>query len=86
MIIHSTECYTTIWNDVYITNNWEKERSERQRRKKRFTQLNADRRARRVNKAFLSEQCKEIEENNRMGKTRNHFKRTGDTKGTFHAR
>ena len=37
-------------------------------------------------KAFLSEQCKEIEENNRMGKTRDLFKKTGNTKGTFHAR
>ena len=36
--------------------------------------------------AFLGYQCKEIEENNRMGKTRNLFKKTGDTKGTFHAR
>ena len=37
-------------------------------------------------KAFLSEQCKEIEENNRMGKTRDHFKEIRDTKGTFHAK
>ena len=37
-------------------------------------------------KAFLSEQCKEIEENNRMGKTRNVFKKIGDIKGMFHAR
>ena len=36
-------------------------------------------------KAFLSDQCKEIEENNRMGKTRDHFKKIRDTKGTFHA-
>ena len=42
--------------------------------------------ARRDNKAFLSNQCKEIEENNRMGKTRVFFKKTRDTKGTFHAR
>ena len=41
--------------------------------------------ARRVNKAFLSDQCKEIEENNRMGKTRDLFKTIRDTKGTFHA-
>ena len=44
------------------------------------------RRARRDKKAFLNEQCKEIEENNRMGKTRAHFKKTGDIKGIFHAR
>ena len=37
-------------------------------------------------KAFLSDQCKEIEENNRMGKTRNLFKKMRDTKGTFHAK
>ena len=37
-------------------------------------------------KAFLSEQCKEIEDNNRMGKTRDLFKKIGDTKGTFHAK
>jgi len=50
--------------------------------------LNADFQeiARRDKKAFLSEQCKEIEENNRMGKTRDFFKKTRDTKGTFHAK
>ena len=42
--------------------------------------------ARRDNKAFLSNQCKEIEENNRMGKTRDLFKKIRDTKGTFHAK
>ena len=42
--------------------------------------------ARRDKKAFLSEQCKEIEENNRMGKTRDIFKKIRDTKGTFHAK
>ena len=42
--------------------------------------------ARRDKKAFLSGQCKEIEENNRMGKTRNLFKKIRDTKGTFHAK
>ena len=44
------------------------------------------RRARRDKKAFLSDQCKEIEENNRMGKTRDLFKKSRDTKGTFHAK
>ena len=50
--------------------------------------LNAEfqRIARRDKKAFLSNQCKEIEENNRMGKTRNLFKKIRDTKGTFHAK
>ena len=49
--------------------------------------MNAEfqRKARRDKKAFLSNQCKEIEENNRMGKTRDHFKKIRDTKGTFHA-
>ena len=54
----------------------------------RFKHLNAEfqRIARRDNKAFLSDQCKEIEENNRMGKTRDLFKKIRDTKGTFHAK
>ena len=53
-------------------NSWEKKRSERQRRKGRYTHLNVEfeRIARRDNKEFLSDQCKEIEENNRIGKTR----------------
>ena len=56
--------------------------------KERHTHLNAEfqRRARRDKKAFLSVQCKEIEENNRMGKTRDFFKKIRDTKGTFHAK
>ena len=56
--------------------------------KERYTHLNAEfqRIARRDEKAFLSEQCKEIEENNKMGKTRDLFKKIGDNKGTFHAR
>ena len=56
--------------------------------KERYTHLNAEfqRIARRDKKAFLSEQCKEIEENNRMGKTRDLFKKIRDTKGTFHAK
>ena len=55
--------------------------------KKRYTHLNAEfqRIARRDRKAFFSDQCKEIEENNRMGKTRDLFKKIRDTKGTFHA-
>ena len=56
--------------------------------KERYTRLNAgfQRTARRDKKAFLSDQCKEIEENNRMGKTRDLFKKIRDTKGTFHAK
>ena len=56
--------------------------------KERYTQLNTEfqRIARRNKKAFLSDQSKEIEENNRMGKTRDLFKKIQDTKGTFHAK
>ena len=55
--------------------------------KGRYTHLNAEfQRIARRDKAFLSDQCKEIEENNRMGKTRDLFKRIRDTKGTFHAK
>ena len=55
--------------------------------KERYTHLNAEsqRIARREKKAFLSDRCKEIEENSRMGKTRDLFKKIRDTKGTFHA-
>ena len=56
--------------------------------KERYTHLNAEfqRIARRDNKVFLGDQCKEREENNRMGKTRDLFKKIRDTKGTFHAK
>ena len=56
--------------------------------KERYKHLNAEfqRRARRDKKVFFSNQCKEIEENNRMGKTRALFKKIRDTKGTFHAK
>ena len=54
--------------------------------KVRYTQLNAELQSRaRDRRAFFSDQCKEIEENNRMGKTRDLFKKTRDTKGIFHA-
>ena len=56
--------------------------------KGRYSHVNAEfqRIARRDKKAFLNDQCKEIEENNRMGKTRDLFKKSRDTKGTFHAK
>ena len=56
--------------------------------KERYTHLNAEfqRRAKRDKKGFLSDQYKEIEENNRMGTTRNLFKKIRDTEGTFHAK
>ena len=58
------------------------------RERERYTHLNAEfhRIARRDKKAFLSEQCKKIEENNRTGMNRDLFKKTGDTKGIFHAK
>ena len=57
-------------------------------KRERYSHLNTEFRriARRVKKAFLSNQCKETEENNRMGKTRDHFKKIRDTKGTFYAK
>ena len=57
-------------------------------RRERYTQLNAEfqKKARRGEKAFLNEQCKEIEESNKMGKTRDLFKKIGDIKGNFHVR
>ena len=63
-------------------------RKEAKGEKERYTHLNAEyqRIARRDKKAFFSDQCKEIEENNRMGKTRDLFKKIRDTKGTFLAK
>ena len=70
-----------------LTNSCEKKRGEKQRKKERYKHLNAEfqRISRRDKKAFFSDQCKEIEEKNRMGKTRDFFKKIRDTKGTFHA-
>ena len=66
----------------------EKKQNAKRGEKERHTHLNAEfqRIARRDKKAFLRDQCKEMEENNRMGKTRNLFKKIRDTKGTFHAK
>ena len=66
----------------------EKRREAKGKEKERYIHLNAEfqRIARRDKKAFLSDQCKEIEENNRMGMTRDLFKKTRVTKGTFHAK
>ena len=65
-----------------------KRKMKSKREKERYKHLNAEfpRIARRDEKAFLSDQCKEIEENNRMGKTRDHFRKIRDTKGIFHAK
>ena len=71
-----------------LINSCEKKTSENKGEKERYKHLNAEfqRIARRDKKAFLSDQCKEIVENNRMGKTRHLFKKIRDTKGTFHAK
>ena len=71
-----------------LTNSCEKKRSKKQKRKERYKHLNTEfqRIARRDKKAFLSNQCKEIVEKNRMGNTRDLFKKIRDTKGTFHAK
>ena len=68
-----------------LTNSCEKKRSEKQRRKGKTKHLNAEfqRIARRDKKAFLSDQCKEIQENNRMGRTRDLFKKMRDTREYF---
>ena len=70
-----------------LTNSCEKKKGKSKGEKERQKHLNAEfqRIARRDKKAFLSDQYKEIEENNRMGKTRDLFKKIRDTKGTFHA-
>ena len=75
-----------IWGG--LTNNGEKKRYEKKGEKKGYTNLNAEFQsiAGRDKKAFLSDQCKEIEENNRMGKTRDLFNKIRDAKGTFHAK
>ena len=67
-----------------LTNSCEKKRSKKQKKKGKIQASEAElqRIARRGKKDFLSDQCKEIEENNRMGKTRNLFKKIRDTKGT----
>ena len=77
----------TVWGG--LKNSCEKKRSEQQRGKGNiYNHLNAEfqRIARRDKKAFLSDQYKEIEENNRIGKTRDLFKKMRDTKGTFHVK
>ena len=71
-----------------LTNSREKNRSKRQRRKGKIylSKCRVPKKVRRDKKDFLSDQCKEIEENNRMGKTRDLFKKIRDAKGTFHAK
>ena len=71
-----------------LANSCEKNRSESKGEKERYKHLSAEfqRIARRDKKAFVSDQCKEKEENNRMGKTRDLFKNIRDTKETFHVK
>ena len=71
-----------------LTNSCEKKRGKKKGERERYKHLNAEfqRIARRDKKVFLSDQCKGIEENNRMGKTRDLFKKITDIKGPFHAK
>ena len=83
------KCKKAKWlseKDLQIAEKRRKAKSKGE--KERYTHLNAEfqRIARRDKKAFLTNQCKEIEENNRMGKTRDLFKKIRDIKGTFHAK
>ena len=83
------KCNKAKWLSEEVLQIPEKRREAKSKGKKeRYTHLNAEfqRIVRRVKKVFLSDQCKEIEENNRMEKTRDLFKKFRDTKGTFHAK
>ena len=83
------KCKKTKWLSEEALQIAEKRREAKGKgEKKRYTHQNAEfqRRAKRDKKAFLSDQCKEIEEKNRMGKTRDLFKKIRDTKGIFHAK
>ena len=83
------KCKKAKWSSEETLQIAEERREARGRGdRERYTQLNAEfqRIARRDKKAFLNEQCKEVEENNRIGKTRDLFKKIRDTKGTFHAK
>ena len=82
----NTKSKMAVWGG--LTNSCEKKEVKSKGGNERYTHLNAEfqRIARRDKKAFLSDQCKEIEENNRMQKTRDLFKKIRDTKGTFHAK
>ena len=83
------KCKKAKWLSEELLQTAEKRREAKGKgEKQRYVHLNAEfqRIARRDKKAFFSDQCKEIEENNRMGKTRDLFKKIRDTKGTFHAK
>ena len=80
------KCNVAVWGGLQIA--VKRREVKRKGEKERYKHLNAEFQtlARRDKKAFFSDQCKEIEENIRMGKTRDLFKKIRDTKGTFHAR
>ena len=83
------KCKKAKWLSEEVLQITEKRREAKGKgEKERYTHLNAEfqRIAKRDKKAFLSDQCKEIEKNNRMEKTRDLFKKIRDTKGTFHAK
>ena len=83
------KCKKAKWLSEEVFQIAEKRREMKgKRERERYTQRNAEfqRIVRRDKKAFLNEQCKEIEENNRMGKTRDLFKKIQDTRGTFHGK
>ena len=87
-IPNGKKCKKKKWLSEEILQITEKREAKGKGEKERYTHLNAEfqRIARRDKKAFLSDQCKEIEENNRMGKTKDLFKKIRDTKGIFHAK
>ena len=87
-ILKKKKCKKAKWLSEEVLQIAEKRREAKGKGEKECTHLNAEfqRLASRDKKAFLSDQCKEIEENNRMGKTRDLFKKIRHTKGTFHAK
>ena len=88
-ILKKKKCKKAKWLSEEALQIAVKRREEKTKgEKERYTHLNAkfQRIARRDKKAFLSDQCKGIEENNKMGKTRDLFKKSRETKGTFHAK
>ena len=88
-ILKKKKCKKAKWLSEEALQIAEKRREAKGKgEKERYIHVNAEfqRIARRDKKAFLSDQCKEIEKNNRMGKTRDPFKKIRDTKGTFHAK
>ena len=88
IIPKKNKCKKVKWLSEETLKITEKREVNGKGQKERYTHLNAEFQeiAKRYKKAFLSDQCKEIEENSRMGKTRDLFKKIRDNKGTFHAK